>query len=154
MSEAITTKTVNLGRLPVWCGEYGDNVDPDYGYHKFNMVSYLGSSFINLKEGNKNVPVNIHPGEDGELPTYDFLDSSGNWNKWMFVANALDASIAGNKAMELIENNFFSLEIDESATGTNAGAIWGSYYIDGGIKAAYEDPSTGDIVLDYDASIL
>ena len=48
MVTTVKTKTVNLGRLPVYCGEWSDLVS----YHKYNIVTYYGSSFINLVEGN------------------------------------------------------------------------------------------------------
>lgn len=89
MSNNVKTKTVNLGRLPVFCGLWRDGV----GYHKYNIVTYYGSSFINLVEGNLKYPVKIVLDSSNRLESYSFEYIDGSWTGWMFISNAYDASI-------------------------------------------------------------
>jgi len=89
MSNKVKTKTVNLGRLPVFCGTWNDGV----GYHKYNIVTYYGSSFINLVEGNLKYPANITFDSSNRLESYKFEYDDGSWTGWMFVSNSFDASI-------------------------------------------------------------
>jgi hypothetical protein len=88
------------------------------------------------------------------IESYKFEDSSCGWTGWMFVSNAFDASIyamqmgdyakyEGDKARDIIEDNFFSLEIEED------GNIYAEYALDGNIKNAYIEDG-GDIILEYD----
>jgi hypothetical protein len=150
MGNRVKTKTVNLGRLPVFCGTWHDGV----GYHKYNIVTYYGSSFINLVEGNLKYPVKIQFDASNRLESYKFEYDDGSWTGWMFVSNAFDASIyamqmgdyakyEGDKARDIIEENFFSLEIEED------GNIYATYALDGNIKDAYIEDD-GDIILEYD----
>ena len=138
--ERTTTKTVNLGRLPVYCGPYVLPEDSD-GYHKYNIVSYQGSSFINLVEGNKKEPVNIKYDSSGLIESYSLSADDGSWLGWMFVANALDAKQWGEKAKFLVENNFFALEFLEN------GDIEATYGLGGQIERVYTE-GNGDISMD------
>lgn len=90
MGNKVKTRTVNLGRLPVYCGGWHDKED---GYHKYNIATYYGSSFINLVEGNKKYPVRVTLDSDGRLVSYSFEYIDGTWTGWMFVANSMDSSI-------------------------------------------------------------
>ncbi len=138
------TKTVNLGRLPVYCGYFmgdgpEDHYDPNIGYHKYNIVTYKGSSFINLVEGNKKEPFIIK--SDGK---YYFEDNEGQWSGWYVVANALDAYYWAKQA----ENNFFSLEFNQ-----NTGDFVGYYGTDGYIENLFTDYITGDMWLDVKGDV-
>ena len=116
----MATKIVNLGRLPVYCGAWSDRVS----YHKYNIVTYYGSSFINLVEGNAKYPVQISFDASNRLESYKFEDSSGRWTGWMFVANSYDASIyatkmgdyakyEGERAQNMVDENFFTLDVED-----------------------------------------
>ena len=120
MANRVKTKTVNLGRLPVYCGAWSDRVS----YHKYNIVTYYGSSFINLVEGNTKYPVQISFDASNRLESYKFEDSSGRWTGWMFVANSYDASIyatkmgdyakyEGERAQNMVDENFFTLDVED-----------------------------------------
>ena len=96
MGNRVKTKTVNLGRLPVYCGEWKPNIL----YHKYNIVTFYGSSFINIVEGNNKAPVLLEFETDNltdssVLSGYSLRDSDpgDEWTGWLFVANSLDASI-------------------------------------------------------------
>ena len=166
--ERTTTKTVNLGRLPVYCGYFREDADDDFGgYHKYNIVTYKGSSFINLVEGNKKTPVKIvyeagkayQYSDSSVAGSYEFVDDAGTWTGWAFVANALDAKIWAQKAQYLVENNFFALEIQEN------GDIVATYGLGGQIDKVWivgesSDDGTedigkdGDIVIDLNPLLL
>lgn len=151
MATIVKTKTVNLGRLPVYCGAWGDRVS----YHKYNIVTHYGSSFINLVEGNAKCPVQITFDASNRLESYKFEDSSGKWTGWMFVANSYDASIyatkmgdyakyEGERAQKMVDENFFALNVEDD------GDITVTYSNgDGNIKNAYIDPD-GDIILEHE----
>jgi hypothetical protein len=154
MATIVQTKTVNLCRLPVYCGMWGDRVS----YHKYNIVTYYGSSFINLVEGNAKYPVQISFDASNRLESYKFEDSSGGWTGWMFVANSYDASIyatkmgdyakyEGERAQNMVDENFFTLDVEDD------GDIVVTYSRngDGNIKNAYIEQD-GDIILEYDYS--
>lgn len=100
MSGQIATKTVNLGRLPVYVGDYGENLDPAVGYHKYNIVTYLGSTFINMVEGNFKLPVIAEFDEQGRIVSYSFNDEDDVWTGWKFITNALDSSIASTHVVD------------------------------------------------------
>ena len=84
MANTVKTKTVNLGRLPVYCGAWGDRVS----YHKYNIVTHYGSSFINLVEGNAKCPVQITFDASNRLVTGLNLISSK-----IQVVNGLDGCL-------------------------------------------------------------
>ena len=173
MNNRVKTKTVNLGRLPVYCGCWNEGI----AYHKYNIVTYYGSSFINLVEGNKKFPANIIEDSSGRMMNYSFEYDDGTWTGWMFVANAYDASIyakeagdyaklEGDEARRLVEENFFTMEIDPET-----GDVWATYYLGGNIETVYcNDPSDsnpedvdetgrfiygdlGDIIMIYENSV-
>jgi hypothetical protein len=164
MSECIrtTTKTVNLGRLPVYVGEYLDEMVPEIGYHKYNIVSYLGSSFINVVEGNKKPPVNISFDSSGNIDIenfeYSLKDDNGEWTGWYFIANALDAMYWAKKCKKMFDDNFFSLEFNQLT-----GDFIGYYGVGGNIKNVdtYYGPNEpnnanyilGDLYMEYEANV-
>lgn len=138
------TKTVNLGRLPLFCGSFKgtnpeDQYDPAVGYHKYNIVTYLGSSFINLVEGNQKDPV-----IEKEEGIYVLEDGEGNWSGWNFIANALDAHYWAEK----IDKNFFSLEFDQ-----NTGDFIGYYGVGGFVEDVYTEYDDGDMWLEIRAEV-
>ena len=147
MATIVKTKTVNLGRLPVYCGAWGDRVS----YHKYNIVTHYGSSFINLVEGNAKYPVQITFDASNRLESYKFEDSSGGWTGWMFVANSYDASIYATKMGDYAkyegDRDFFALDVEDD------GDIVVTYSIngDGNIKDASIEQN-GDIILKYEYS--
>lgn len=154
MATTVKTKTVNLGRLPVYCGAWGDRVS----YHKYNIVTYYGSSFINLVEGNTKYPVQLSFDASNRLESYKFEDSSGGLTGWMFVANSYDASIyatkmgdyakyEGDRAKNMVDENFFTLDVEDD------GDIVVTYSRngDGNIKDASINQN-GDIMLEYEYS--
>lgn len=146
MATTVKTKTVNLGRLPVYCDEWRDSVS----YHKYNIVTYYGSSFINLVEGNTKCPVQISFDASNRLESYKFEDSSGGWTGWRFVANSYDASIyatkMGDYAKYEAQKNFFALDVEDD------GDIVVTYSNgDGNIKDASINQN-GDIILEYEYS--
>lgn len=147
MATTVKTKTVNLGRLPVYCGEWGDRAS----YHKYNIVTYYGSSFINLVEGNTKYPVQISFDASNRLESYKFEDSSGEPTGWAFVANSYDASIYATKMGDYAkyegDRDFFALDVEDD------GDIVVTYSIngDGNIKDASIEQN-GDIILKYEYS--
>ena len=147
MATTVKTKTVNLGRLPVYCGAWGDRVS----YHKYNIVTYYGSSFINLVEGNTKYPVQISFDASNRLESYKFEDSSGEPTGWAFVANSYDASIYATKMGDYAkyegDRDFFALDVEDD------GDIVVTYSIngDGNIKDASIEQN-GDIILEYEYS--
>ena len=147
MANRVKTKTVNLGRLPVYCGEWGDRSS----YHKYNIVTYYGSSFINLVEGNTKYPVQISFDASNRLESYKFEDSSGEPTGWAFVANSYDASIYATKMGDYAkyegDRDFFALDVEDD------GDIVVTYSIngDGNIKDASIEQN-GDIILKYEYS--
>ena len=147
MATRVKTKTVNLGRLPVYCGEWGDRAS----YHKYNIVTYYGSSFINLVEGNTKYPVQISFDASNRLESYKFEDSSGEPTGWAFVANSYDASIYATKMGDYAkyegDRDFFALDVEDD------GDIVVTYSIngDGNIKDASIEQN-GDIILKYEYS--
>ena len=153
------TKTINLGRLPVYTGPFRDNINDGIGYHKYNIVSFQGSSFINLVEGNKKKPVIIKRDSSNNMLGYSLKDNSDEWTGWFFIANALDAMYWAEKARKLVIDNFFALDIIESGEeydGFVAGDIVASYCLEGN---AYDvhidgfDPSTGEITGEGEGNI-
>lgn len=145
------TKTVNLGRLPVYVGVFGQGMDPDIGYHKYNIVTYQGSSFINLVEGNKKEPVHIVYDTSNNIVSWDLKDNTNEWTGWYFIANALDAMMWAEKCKRMFDDNFFSLEFDPLT-----GDLIGSYGVDGNIKDVdtnYDPDSPrymlGDLYMEY-----
>ena len=147
METTVKTKTVNLGRLPVYCGEWGDRAS----YHKYNIVTYYGSSFINLVEGNTKYPVQISFDASNRLESYKFEDSNGEPTGWAFVANSYDASIYATKMGDYAkyegDRDFFALDVEDD------GDIVVTYSIngDGNIKDASIEQN-GDIILKYEYS--
>jgi hypothetical protein len=154
MATRVKTKTVNLGRLPEYCGAWGDRVS----YQKYNIVTDYGSSFINIVEVNTKYPVQISFDASNRLESYKFEDSSGGWTGWMFVANSYDASIyatkmgdyakyEGERAQNMVDENFFTLDVEDD------GDIVVTYSRngDGNIKNAYIEQD-GDIILEYEYS--
>ena len=147
MATTVKTKTVNLGRLPVYCGAWGDRVS----YHKYNIVTYYGSSFINLVEGNTKYPVQISFDASNRLESYKFEDSNGEPTGWAFVANSYDASIYATKMGDYAkyegDRDFFALDVEDD------GDIVVTYSIngDGNIKDASIEQN-GDIILKYEYS--
>lgn len=75
----------NLGKLPVYCGEWGTSHPSGYMLH--NKVAYLGSLFISTMNNNTNEPVSLIRDSSGYL--IDYTLNQG----WEFAANALDASV-------------------------------------------------------------
>lgn len=154
MANRVKTKTVNLGRLPVYCGPWSDRVS----YHKYNIVTYYGSSFINLIEGNTKYPIQILFDDNNRIESYKFVDSSGGFTGWAFVANAYDAAIyatkmgdyakyEGDRTQKIFHENFFTLDVEDD------GDIIATYSRngDGNIKNAYIEQD-GDIILEYEYS--
>jgi len=138
------TKTVNLGRLPVYVGPFDESMDPDIGFHKYNIVSYLGSSFINLVEGNKRTPVDVAYDASGNIESYDLKEGTDEWTGWFFVANAMEAQLWGERCKRIFDDNFFSLEFDK-----NTGDLIGTYGVDGNIKEVNTnyDPNSAEYML-------
>ena len=91
-------KTINLGRLPVFVGEWQENFNGGYGYHLYNRVIYAGSEFINEVEGNKNTPATIVTADDGRWTSWSINDG------WQITANAIDGSIYLTQCGEYVQN--------------------------------------------------
>ena len=159
------TKTVNLGRLPVYTGVFRDDINDGIGYHKYNIVTYQGSSFINLVEGNKKKPVVIKRDASNNMIGYSLKDSVDEWTGWYFVANALDSMYWAEKARKLVIDNFFALDIIERGEEYGdfvAGDIVASYCLEGNVSKVEVDcldantgkvkgEGRGDIILSMDS---
>lgn len=92
-----TIKNVNVGKLPVYCGNWIPNFDDNNGYYLYNHVTFCGSEFISLKDKNLVPPAVIITDDDGRWIDYKINDG------WNIVANAIDASIALSKNSEYTE---------------------------------------------------
>lgn len=99
------------GRLPVYCGEWTSEYNGGNGYFDYNEVSYFGSLFINVADGNKLPPCVLVRDERGNLVEYHLQHG------WHFAANAMDASVMMtnvNYKTEQVEHNIAYMECDSN----------------------------------------
>lgn len=85
-----TTK-LNIGKIPVSKGEYQEGT----AYQRLNQVTMLGSTFQSLIDDNVGYPP-AEVRDDGKVYAI-------NTDKWIIVANALDAYNAGKRIDDLAE---------------------------------------------------
>lgn len=93
----------NIGKLPVYCGEWSETYNGGNGYPRYGNVSFAGSLFINIVEGNKSAPCELVYDSSGYLVSYVLGEG------WNFAANALDASIQVTQYSRL--NRFYAVEV-------------------------------------------
>lgn len=77
------TKTVILGRLPAFIGEYVEG----HPYSKFNKVVYYGAEFTSTIDGNTTPPATITLDSSGAMQSY--IVNPG----WKMSSNSYDGSI-------------------------------------------------------------
>lgn len=85
-----TTK-LNIGKIPISKGEYQEGT----AYQRLNQVTMLGSTFQSLINDNVGYPP-AEVRDDGKVYAI-------NTDKWIIVANALDAYNAGKRIDDLAE---------------------------------------------------
>lgn len=85
-----TTKQ-NIGKIPIMKGEYQEGAT----YQRLNQVTMLGSTFQSIADDNVGYPP-AEVRDDGKVYAI-------NTDKWIIVANALDAYNAGKRIDDLAE---------------------------------------------------
>lgn len=98
-----TTKKI-IGRVPVFRGEFVLGKT----YYKHNIVTYLGSSFISLVDGNVRVPCSV--------VNNSFVLKKG----WGFLADASYSYLKESSEVDISQEEFEALQesgqLDESKT--------------------------------------
>jgi hypothetical protein len=90
----MATPKRTIGKLPVYRGTYTEN----QVYSKFNIVTYLGSTFICTVDANENVPCTIE--------NNSFVLSYG----WSFMADNSYSYLMEQKQEFITQNEFDQLE--------------------------------------------
>lgn len=88
----MATTKLNIGKIPISKGEYQEGT----AYQRLNQVTMLGSTFQSLINDNVGYPP-AEVRDDGKVYAI-------NTDKWIIVANALDAYNAGKRIDDLAEN--------------------------------------------------
>lgn len=98
-----TTKKI-IGRVPV----FRDEFELGKTYYKHNIVTYLGSSFISLVDGNVRVPCSV--------VNNSFVLNEG----WSFLADASYSYLKESSEVDISQEEFEALQesgqLDESKT--------------------------------------
>lgn len=97
-----TTKRV-IGKVPIFRGTYEEGKE----YFKYNIVTWMGSSFISLEDKNANVPATIE--------NDSFVLGEG----WDFIADASNAYILPMKDVDISQDVFDNIpesELDPNKT--------------------------------------
>jgi hypothetical protein len=98
------TKTVVLGRLPVFVGKWnGGNYDASVSstsYYKFNKVVYKGAEFTCTQDGNITPPADVSTNEQGVVTSY-----SVNTN-WIISSNPYNAAIYLSEITDKIDHDY------------------------------------------------
>ena len=87
----MATTKLNIGKIPISKGEYQEGTT----YQRLNQVTMLGSTFQSIADDNVGYPP-AEVRDDGKVYAI-------NTDKWIIVANALDAYNAGKRIDDLAE---------------------------------------------------
>lgn len=90
----MATQKRTIGKLPVFRGDWLEGVV----YSKFNIVTYLGSSFISTMDDNGNVPCTVENNA--------FVLSYG----WNYMANASDSYLLKQREEDIPQGVFDAMQ--------------------------------------------